>query len=80
MFKYFQIARVFLAATERVSGIMNNFWTSDKTQLKVDTLKGMLISKINFDLSCTDFNKKIKNEREVLKIITEIYGQIIKLI
>ena len=57
------------AATERVFSIMNNFWTSDKTQLKVDTLKGMLISKINFDLSCTDFYKKIKNEKEVLKNI-----------
>ena len=55
------------AATERVFSIMNNFWTSDKTQLKVDT--GILISKINFNLSCTDFYKKIKNEKEVLKNI-----------
>jgi hypothetical protein len=33
------------AATERVFSHMNSTWTSDKTQLGVDTLKAVLVAK-----------------------------------
>jgi hypothetical protein len=35
------------AATERVFSLMNSTWTSNKTQLGVDTLKVVLVTKVN---------------------------------
>jgi len=57
------------AATERVFSLMNNIWTSDKTQLNVDTLKAMLITKVNFSLSCSDFYDMLLQQPRLLKAI-----------
>lgn len=57
------------AATERVFTFMNSIWTSDKTQLQVETLKCMLITKCNFNLNCTDFYENIRRNDSLLKPI-----------
>lgn len=42
------------APTERVFSLINT-WTPDKSQLKVDTLKHMLVVKGNFSDLCDNF-------------------------
>ncbi|KAJ8874493.1 hypothetical protein PR048_025353, partial [Dryococelus australis] len=37
------------ASTERVFTLMNTMWTSEKSSLKVETLRAMLIVKFNMD-------------------------------
>jgi hypothetical protein len=34
---------------------MNSLWTSEKTQLSVETLKAVLITRVNFEYTCMDF-------------------------
>jgi hypothetical protein len=34
---------------------MNSTWTSDKTQLRVDTLGAMFMTKVNYDETCVEF-------------------------
>jgi hypothetical protein len=57
------------AATERVFSLMNNIWTSDKTQLNVDTSEAMFITKVNFSLSCSDFYDMLLQQPRLLKAI-----------
>lgn len=57
------------AAVERVFSLMNNMWTSDKTQLKIETLKAMLITKCNFKETCSEFYDKIITKPHILKKI-----------
>lgn len=57
------------AATERVFSHMNNTWTSYKTQLSVDTLKAMLLIKVNYDKTCVEFYKMLQTEKNLLKKI-----------
>lgn len=61
--------------TERVFSISNNMWTSEKSQLKVDTLQSLLITKINFQMSCAEFRVFLSNRNDILKKIhsTEKY-------
>lgn len=40
---------------ERVFTHMNNFWTKDKSQLHVETLKSLLVVKTNFTETCVEF-------------------------
>jgi hypothetical protein len=40
------------AATEQAFSLMNSTLTSDKTQLGVDTLKAMFVTKVNYDETC----------------------------
>lgn len=57
------------AATERAFTFMNSMWTNDKTQLHVETLKCMLITKYNFNLTCTEFYENIQKNELLLKSI-----------
>ena len=63
------------APTERVFSISNNIWTSEKSQLKVNTLESLLITKINFDMDCAGFKNFLQNNADILKKIhsTEKY-------
>ncbi|PSN38890.1 hypothetical protein C0J52_20067 [Blattella germanica] len=45
------------AATKRVVSIMNDLWDTNKTQMKVETLKGLLITKCNYGMTCVEFNE-----------------------
>ena len=49
--------------------LINNMWTSDKTQLKIETLKAMLITKCNFKETCSEFYDKIITKPHILKKI-----------
>lgn len=56
------------AATKRVFSIINNLWTSGKSQLNVDTVMAMVIAKCNFECNtCEDFKQQIENCDELLK-------------
>ena len=57
------------ASTERVFSQMNNIWTEEKTQLKVSTLRSLMMLKFNIKLSCLDFYNKLKSSPELLKQI-----------
>ncbi|KAF2886470.1 hypothetical protein ILUMI_19703 [Ignelater luminosus] len=47
------------APTERVFSIINNIWTSEKSQLTVETLKAMIVVRCNLGRSCEEFLLKI---------------------
>jgi hypothetical protein len=55
------------APIERVFSLMNDMWSDDKTQLQADTVKNMLIAKVNFDIPCLDFHTLIKSNRASLE-------------
>jgi hypothetical protein len=55
------------ALTERVFFFMNSLWTSEKTQLSVETLKAVLITRVNFEHTCLDFFKMLCGKRGILK-------------
>lgn len=57
------------APVERVFASMNKIWTSEKTQLKVETLKALLFTKINFKYSCLEFFNYLKQNEKLLKKI-----------
>ena len=57
------------AATERVFSTMNKLWTSEKSQLSVETLKAILQVKTNLGNSCEEFHKSISANDELLKKI-----------
>jgi hypothetical protein len=50
---------------------MNSPWTSGKTQLGVDTLKAVLMTKVNYYETCAEFFKMLLREKDVLKKIHE---------
>ena len=58
------------ASTERVFSQMNNIWTDEKSQLKVLTLKYLLMLKFIFKLSCLDFYNMSKSSPGLKKIIS----------
>jgi hypothetical protein len=53
------------ARTERVFSLMNSLWTSQKTQLSVETLKAVLIPRVNFECACVDFFKMLCGKSHV---------------
>jgi hypothetical protein len=57
------------AASERVFSLMNQLWTSEKSQLKVTTLKSLLITKYNFKLDCVQFYMMLLQNEALLKTI-----------
>lgn len=57
------------APVERVFTLMNNFWTANKSQLKVETMKCMLLLKCNVNLSCAQFHDTIKVNSNLVKAI-----------
>lgn len=54
------------APTERVFSLMNALWTSEKTSLKVETLRAMLILKFNMG-SCENFYDILNQNPELIK-------------
>lgn len=60
------------AVTERVFSAMNIIWTSEKTQLKVETLEAMLMVKCNFEFhesSCDKVYETLLQEPKLLRSI-----------
>lgn len=54
---------------ERVFSLMNNLWTSEKSGLKPETVKQMLITKCNLDCNCLEFHDILLGNRKLLKAI-----------
>lgn len=57
------------APTERVFSLMNDMWTSEKTQLAIDTLSAVLVTKVNFGYSCVEFYDVLLNRPRLLKAL-----------
>lgn len=60
------------ASVERVFSLIKKIWTSDKTRLKIETLKNMLYAKYNIKLTCIEFYNFLKGNPELL---VKIAGQ-----
>jgi hypothetical protein len=60
------------AQVERVFSHVNDIWSPEKTQLKVETLKSIITTKLNINLTCLDFYKMhIENEAALKAIHSE---------
>lgn len=58
------------AAVERVFSIANDFWTSEKSRLNVDTLAAALAVKFNMkDISCSDISNILLEDNTLTKNI-----------
>lgn len=55
------------APTERQFSLINNYWTTEKSQMSIDTLKASCIVRCNIASSCGEFTEKIKDKTELLK-------------
>jgi len=58
------------ASTECTFSHMNKIWRSAKTQLKVQTLKALSTTKINFKYNCMELYGMLKSTTELLKRIS----------
>ncbi|XP_055524117.1 uncharacterized protein LOC129717880 isoform X1 [Wyeomyia smithii] len=56
------------AVTERIFSVVNKIWTTEKTQLSVETLKAMLQLRFNFDETCEVFGKNVNNVSLLRKV------------
>lgn len=57
------------ASVERVFSAMNKSWTQEKTRLKIETLKAIMMMKFNMKFTCTDFYKYLKSQPLLLRKI-----------
>jgi hypothetical protein len=57
------------APVERVFSIINDFWSQEKSQMKMSTLKAIMFVKLNFGMSCDQFLAFIKEKRDILRKI-----------
>lgn len=57
------------APVERVFSLMNDLWTEEKSQLQPETVKAMLLVKVNMGLSCSDFHQHIRDNHKLLKCV-----------
>jgi len=57
------------APIERVFSIMNDLWTEEKSQMSHETVKSILLVRVNLSVSCTDFYHKIKGNRQLLESV-----------
>ncbi|KAK9891071.1 hypothetical protein WA026_013396 [Henosepilachna vigintioctopunctata] len=66
------------APTERVFSLMNSLWTSEKSSLKVETLRAMLIIKFNMG-SCENFLDILIQNPDLSKKCTHVKNMILKI-
>ena len=57
------------APVERIYFQINALWTDEKNRFLVETIKAILMTKSNFNLSCDAFAKKLAKNEAVLKKI-----------
>lgn len=55
------------ALVERVFSLMNKIWTAEKAQLKVATLKAMLVLKVNACMTCKQYFGHLCTKENLLK-------------
>ncbi|CAH1984451.1 unnamed protein product [Acanthoscelides obtectus] len=59
------------ASLERLFSNINNYWSPDKSQLKISTLEAIMQVYTNFKVSCNEMFQFLKSETQLLK---EIHG------
>jgi hypothetical protein len=57
------------APVERVFSLMNDMWTEDKSQMASETVESILLVRVNINMSCIDFHKKIKGNTNLLQCV-----------
>lgn len=64
------------APVERVFSLMNNAWSDERSRMNEITIRGLMMCKVNFGLTCNEFYDKIKTDTLLLKKIhsQEKYG------
>lgn len=60
------------AATERVFSIVNNMWTEEKCNMKIDTVKACIITRCNINLPCDKIINLIGENESFLKKVHSI--------
>lgn len=55
------------ATVERVFSHINDIWTSDKGNMKIENVRARLMTKFNWTHSCLDFYNKIKDDDILLR-------------
>lgn len=60
------------APVERIFSAVTKAWTTEKTQLKIENLKGILFVKYNLKYSCSEFFDMIKRKPELLKKVSGV--------
>lgn len=58
-----------IASIERVFSQMNKIWTKEKSQMKIEILKAILVTKTNVDMNCSEFYSFLKK----ISFIAQIY-------
>lgn len=54
------------AVCERLFSLIKNYWTEEKSQLSLHSLKCWLSVKHNFEMTCPEFHKFILSKPELL--------------
>lgn len=57
------------ASVERIFNMVGQNWTGERNRLDVETLKAILIVKVNINLSCLEFYEYVKTKPDLLREI-----------
>lgn len=57
------------SSVERVFSTINKIWVPEKTQLSLDTLKSLIVTKFNITMNCLQFHDFLKSRPDILKRI-----------
>ncbi len=52
---------------ERLFSIMRNTWTDERNRLGITMLRAEICTKVNFDMTCLEFNKYVITDKELIK-------------
>lgn len=55
------------APVERIFSLMNNAWSDERARMNENIVRGLMVCKMNFGLTCNEFYEKIKNNTTLLK-------------
>lgn len=55
------------ATVERVFSLMSAQWTDERNRLLPETMESILQCQINYNMTCAEFYKYVKGEKELLK-------------
>lgn len=57
------------STVERLFSVMNSFWTKEKSSMKVETVKAVLILKSNINDTCAQFHDRLLKNTDLLRKI-----------
>ena len=61
-----QVSNAFI---ERIFSLTNAQWTKERNRLEVDSVKALLLMKVNFDLNCQKMRKMLMDNKKLLEKI-----------